>query len=161
MKERKLVVAYGNNGEIGAANGLPWHLPADMRHFREVTAGDTLILGRKTWESIGRVLPGREMVVVTRGEVDAPDVVIARTVHEAFDRASRESISVIGGASIYLQALEACLVDRIYATQIHADFPTADTFFTRPPGWREQSRELHGAGDVNLYDYDFVTYEKR
>lgn len=161
MKERKLVVAYGRNGEIGAANGLPWHLPADMRHFREVTAGGSLIMGGNTWRSIGRVLPGREMVVVTRGEVDAPDVVVARTVREAFDRASRESISAIGGASIYLQALEACLVDRIYATQIHADFPTADTFFAVPPDWQERSRESHGADDVNLYDYDFVTYEKR
>ncbi len=161
MSERKLVVAYGKNGEIGAGDALPWHMPADLRYFREVTAGDSLIMGGNTWRSIGRVLPGREMIVVTRRERELPGVIVARSLKEAYERASRPSISAIGGASIYLQALEAALVDHIYATEINASFPSADAFFHLPTsGWDEISRDKHSADSANKHDYDFVTYTR-
>lgn len=130
-----------------------------MQHFRQLTMGASLIMGGRTWRSIGRVLPGREMIVVTRGSIDTPEVVAVDSLASAFTHASRQQIYVIGGGEIYDQALAGGYVDAIDATIVHAQFPRATVYYHPPEaGWREVSRDKHEADDANPYDYDFVTY---
>lgn len=161
VKERRLIVAYGQNGEIGGGNDLLWHLPADMKHFRELTMDTSVVMGGNTWRSIGRPLPGREMIVLTRGAIDVPDVIAVRSLDEAFRRASRDRIYVIGGGEVYAQALASNCVDAIDATEVHASFPEATVFFDRPAdGWHETARTAHQQDGKNPFDYDFVTYER-
>lgn len=161
VKERRLIVAYGQNGEIGGGNDLLWHLPADMKHFRDLTMGTSIIMGGNTWRSIGRSLPGRETIVLTRAAMEIPDIIAVRSLDEAFRRASRDRVYVIGGGEIYSQALAGNYVDAIDATEVDAVFPEATVFFERPnDGWRETARQTHPHDDKNLYDYDFVTYER-
>lgn len=141
-----LVVAVGRGGAIGADGRLPWHAPEDLAHFRAVTMGHTLVLGRVTWESIGRPLPGRSMVVVSRGGIDVPaGVRVAADPDAALDLASADDPDpcVVGGAQVYA-ALEP-RVDVAHLTEVDVEVPDADAFFRLDPSrWREVERR---AGD--------------
>lgn len=155
---KSIVVAYDRARGIGANNDLLWgrDLPADLRHFKDLTAGGSLIMGRKTFESIGRTLPGRENIVVTHRPLDTVDVIAVDSLASAY-RLAHGNQFIIGGASIYEQALSD--VDVVYATEVDQVFPEAEVFF--PPlgeDWQERSRESFEADDRNKYPYDFVTY---
>lgn len=128
-----IVVATANGGAIGRDGDLPWHLPEDLAHFRRVTMGHTLVMGRRTWESIGRPLPGRRIVVVSSRELELPDTVERAanpTAALELALATDPDPSVVGGATIYEALLER--VDHIELTRIDLDVPDADTFFTFP-----------------------------
>jgi len=147
-----LVVARADNCVIGKGGKLPWHIPADLQFFKRVTLGKPVVMGRKTYDSIGRPLPRRTNIVVTRDpHWQAEGVMVARDLATAFalayeeaHRTGSDEISVIGGADIYRQSLGRA--DRIYLTEIHADF-AGDTLLNLNLGssWRESSRERHEA----------------
>lgn len=148
-----LIAAVAENGVIGRAGGLPWHLPEDLRHFRRVTTGHAIIMGRRTWESIGRPLPKRRNIVVSRRLAEAPPgVELARDLDEALRMArqtDREPI-VIGGAALYAAALPRAT--RLYLTEVHRRVE-GDTYFPAfdRGEWREvERREGEGATYVTL-----------
>lgn len=155
-----LVVAYSDNRVIGRDNALPWKLPGDLAHFKRTTLGSPIIMGRKTWESLGRPLPGRTNVVVSRNtEYAAPGAVVVPTLQAAVQACGDVADAyVIGGAQIYEQALP--LAQRLIATEVHA-VVEGDAFFPALPAeqWQEISREPQSA--ENGYAYDFVVYERR
>lgn len=156
-----LIVAVARNGVIGGANRLPWRLPEDLRRFRALTSGHTVIMGRKTWQSIGNALPGRQNIVVTRQhDFVAPQAQIAASLDEALALAARpEPVFVIGGETLYREALP--MAHRLHITEIDRDFE-GDTRF--PPfsreQWHEIAREAHPAADAGQFDFSFVTYER-
>ena len=156
---KSIVVAYDRLRGIGAENDLLWpSMPADFRHFKDITTGATVIMGRKTYDSIGRALPNRQNIVVSRSELDINGVTVVGTLQEAYD-ASEHEIFVIGGGSIYAQALVD--MDVVYATEIDGSFPKATVFFpVLGDEWHETTREHHDADEINAYAYDFVTYTK-
>lgn len=154
-----LVVAMDAQRGIGVDNKLPWHLPEDLAHFKRVTLGHPIIMGRKTFDSIGRPLPKRRNIVVTRNAQWAHEGVDAVTsLQEAVALVGDEPASIIGGAQVFGEAM--ALADRMIVTEIAHTF-TCDTFF--PPidkaVWRETARERHHS-EANGFDYDFVTYER-
>lgn len=158
---KSIVVAYDQSRAIGAHGALPWgrSLPADLRHFRELTTDGSVIMGRKTYESIGKALPHRENIVVSRQPIADVGVIVAASLVDAYKKAHGNQF-IIGGASVYQQALAD--VDVIYATEVKATFSDADAYF--PPlgrEWRERARESHIADERNVYGYDFVTYVRR
>jgi dihydrofolate reductase len=154
-----LIYARARNGVIGKGGGLPWHLPEDMAHFKQVTMGCPVIMGRKTWESLPerfRPLPGRTNIVVTRQpEWDDPGAARAASLPEAMALCAGESqVWVIGGAEIYAQALP--LAHIVEVTEIDADFE-GDAFAPRfGPEWREVARQRQRS--ANGLDFSFVTY---
>jgi dihydrofolate reductase len=158
----ELVVAASENNAIGRAGALPWHLPADLRHFKALTLGHDILMGRKTYESIGRALPGRTNWVLTRSPGFSPaDCKTARTLAEAQSAAAGESpLMVIGGAEIYRLCLPSAR--RIHLTLVHTEIKDGDTFFAdwRGPEWVESSRERHEADAKNAYAHSFITLER-
>ncbi|HBM83807.1 MAG TPA: dihydrofolate reductase [Halieaceae bacterium] len=163
-----LMVAVAANGVIGRDNALPWHLPDDLQYFRRTTMGKPVVMGRKTFESIGRPLPGRPNIVVTATTGwRAEGVAVANSVPAALTLAAElaqvtgaEELVVIGGATIYAAALP--LAQRLYVTEVHADIE-GDTWFAPVDAaqWREISREERPATEDNLYPYAFVCFERR
>ena len=163
-----LIVAAAENDVIGRDNKLPWHLPEDLGYFKRVTMGKPIVMGRKTFESIGRPLPGRSNLVIRRNpDWQAEGVRTLPTVEAALALAREialidgaEELMVIGGAEIYAAALP--LADRIYLTRVHAEvagdahLPEIDW-----AEWRELARERHSAGESNPYDYSFVIYARK
>lgn len=126
-----IVAAVARNGVIGRDGDLPWHLPEDLRHFKELTMGGTLVMGRKTYESIGRPLPGRRTVVVTRQpDWSAEGVETASSLEDALARAGDGDVFVVGGGEIYRQALERA--DVLEITEVHTE-PDGDVFFPEIP----------------------------
>jgi dihydrofolate reductase len=158
----ELVVAAAENDVIGRGNELPWHLPADLRHFKSLTIGKAVLMGRKTYESIGKALPGRTNIVLSRSEEFSPaDCLVVKTLDDARLAAGvRSALMVIGGAQIYRECLP--LAVRIHLTLIHARIEDGDTLFAgwRGPAWKETSRERHEADDKNAYAYSFITLER-
>ena len=157
---KSIVVAYDKQRGIGADNDLLWQrdLPADLAHFKQLTMGGSIIMGRKTYESIGRALPGRENIVVSHHPIDATDIVVVTSLAAAYT-AAHGNIFIIGGGQIYEQALDD--VDMVYATEVHDTFPQATVYFPVLDNiWQERAREPHVADDRNKYDYDFVTYAR-
>ena len=156
-----LISAMGNGRVIGIENRLPWHLPADMKHFRMLTMGKPVLMGRKTFDSIGKPLPGRTNIVVSQDTDFQPEgVKVARSIAQALSTDKEaEEIMVIGGASFYAQLLPQA--QRLYITQIHHDF-SGDAFFPpwNPGEWREIEREDHDVDDVNIYPYSFITLSR-
>lgn len=154
-----LIAAVAANGVIGAGNALPWHLPADLRRFKATTLGHPVIMGRRTYESIGRALPGRANLVVTRqAGFDAPGCTVVGSLAAARAAArSADEAFVIGGGELYREALPAA--DRLYVTEIHASF-AGDALFPPidPREWREVAREVH-EGEAP-FRFDFVRYER-
>jgi dihydrofolate reductase len=148
----------GNDRVIGIDNRLPWRLPADMKHFRVLTLGKPVLMGRKTFDSIGKPLPGRTNIVVSQDPDFHPaGVTVARSLAEALSAAHEaEEIMVIGGASFYAQLLPEA--QRLYLTEIHHDF-AGDAFFPawNPGEWHEIKRVDHAADGDNIYPYSFVT----
>ncbi len=161
------MVAMASNGVIGRDSALPWHLPEDLRYFKRTTLGKPVIMGRKTFESIGRPLPGRPNIVVSRNPGwTAAGVTVTDSLPAALDCAQAlvatsgaEELMVIGGAQIYAAALP--LASRLYVTEVHAAV-AGDTWF--PPldysQWREIAREEHAATSDNPYPYAFVVYDR-
>lgn len=160
MKPRiSLIVAMARNRVIGRNNTLPWHLPADLKHFKALTMGHHIVMGRKTYESIGKPLPGRTSVVVTRNTgYSAPGVIVANSLDAAIAACGNdEEIFVIGGAELYRQAINHA--DRIYLTEIEADI-AGDAHFTEFDSslWLETERVSHAPDEKNAHTYHFITY---
>jgi dihydrofolate reductase len=158
----ELVVAVSENDVIGRANQLPWRLPADLKHFKNLTMGHHILMGRKTYASIGKALPGRTSWILSRSSDFAPpDGNVVRSLREAQLGARGEApLMVIGGAEIYRVCLPHAA--RIHLTLVHAKIPDGDTFFSawRDSQWFESSRERHEADDKNAYAYSFITLDR-
>ena len=161
-----LIVAMAEGGVIGRAGRLPWHLPADLARFKRLTMDHHLIVGRRTWESIGRALPGRRMLVVSRSaqELALPEGVrgvgsLAEALSIA-EQAGEDEAFVAGGGAIYRDALPRA--DRLYLTWVQAEV-TGDTFFPQvePAEWREIAREEVAADDRNPHATSFTIFERR
>lgn len=156
-----LIVAMAENRVIGRNNQLPWRIPADLRHFKTLTLGKPVIMGRKTYESIGRPLPGRGNIVITADSgYQAEGCQVVHSVEQALEAAgSCEEAMIIGGAKLYRQTLENA--DRLYLTLVKAE-PEGDTWFPEIElqQWREIERQAHTADESNEYDYDFVVLER-
>lgn len=162
-----VMVAAAENGVIGSNNALPWHLPEDLRYFKRVTLGKPVVMGRKTFESIGRPLPGRTNIVITRNpDFHAEGVKVVASLDEALDLAGDIALIdgalelvVIGGAEIYGLAIPRA--DRLYITEVHAEV-SGDTHLPQInwTEWREVSRERHPGVAPNPYDYSFVVYDR-
>jgi dihydrofolate reductase len=158
-----IIAAVARNGVIGKDNQLLWHLPEDMRHFRETTRGKPVIMGRKTWESLPdafRPLPGRNNIVVSRNPAYQPArATLASTLNDAILKAGgAKEVFVIGGAELYRQALP--IADRLYLTEIDQDFEGDASFpDIEKSNWEEASREIpHSASGIR---YSFVLYRRR
>jgi len=158
----ELVVAAAENDVIGRANQLPWRLPADLKHFKALTVGRDILMGRKTYESIGKALPHRTNWVLSRSREFSPaDCNVVGSLQEARSGSvSQWPLMVIGGAEIYRLCLP--YARRIHLTLVHARIEDGDTFFAdwRCPEWRESSRERHAADAQNAHAYSFVTLER-
>jgi dihydrofolate reductase len=155
-----LVVAIGANGVIGVDGGLPWRLPEDLAHFKKLTMGHPMVMGRTTFESIGRPLPGRTTIVLTRDPYwTAPGVEVAQTLEAALERAHQldDEVFLVGGAQIYAQAIDAGLVDLMCVTRV-AVSPEGDTRFPKIDWlqWHEVGHVPHG-GEPS---FDIVTYQR-
>lgn len=167
MSKLSLIVAMARNRSIGRDNRLPWRLSHDLQYFKQITWGKPIIMGRKTFDSIGRALPGRTNIVVTRQpQWRAEGTTVAASLDHAIELARavaradrRDEVMLIGGASLYQAALARA--DRLYLTQIQADI-AGDAFF--PPiemeNWHEVKREDYSASGDNPYDYAFVVLER-
>lgn len=155
-----LVAAVAANGIIGANGRLPWHFPEELRHFKEVTLGHPIIMGRRTWESLKGPLPGRKNIVVTRSPgYQAAGAVVAASLDAALAScAGAEKAMVIGGSRLFEESLP--LAAGLELTEIHKDFP-GDTWFPHydRSAWQEQKREARTAADGTRFDY--VLYEKK
>ena len=152
-----LIVAVAENGVIGRDNALPWHISEDLRYFKQVTSGKTVIMGRKTFQSIGRKLPNRINIVITRDpDFTAEGVLVAHSLEDALAKAGDAEAMVIGGSSLFEAALQRA--GRFYLTEIHRPYQ-GDVHFPAwdKNAWRETSRRLV-PGDP---DISFVTYERR
>src|SRR5690606_17677672 len=160
MIKLTLVVAYAKNRVIGRDNALPWRLPADLAHFKRTTLGKPIIMGRKTWDSLGRALPGRLNIVVSRNpDLVAPGATVVGSLQQALDAcaaAGAEQACVIGGQPLFAMALP--LADTVIATEIDAEVQGDTWFAPLPAGWHELRREPQP--EENGYRYDFVTYQR-
>jgi len=156
-----LIAARARNGVIGSNNQIPWKIPGELAYFKRMTMGHPIVMGRKTWESIGRALPGRRNIVVTRnGSYVAAGAEIVTGLDEALARAGGAAeIFVIGGAQLYAEALSRA--HRILLTEIDADF-SGDTFFPAVDlsQWREVRRERHPPAGDRPFEFSFVDYER-
>jgi dihydrofolate reductase len=158
----ELIVAAAENDVIGRGNSLPWRLPADLRRFKALTLGKCVLMGRKTYESIGRALPGRTNLVLSRSPEFAPgDCTVVATLEAARIAAGTAcTLMVIGGAEIYRLCLP--LASRIHLTLVHTRIEDGDAFFGgwRSPEWRESGRERHEPDDKHSSAYSFVTLDR-
>lgn len=154
------VVAVSDNDVIGRDNALPWRLPADLAYFKRVTLGKPVLMGRRTFESIGRPLPGRRNIVLTRSGFQAPGVDSVRTLEEAMALVPAEpEMMVIGGADIFRLAMPR--MDRIHLTRVHCTVEGDIRMPEIPAGqWREVSREEHPADERNPYPMSFTVLER-
>ncbi|MDS4019162.1 MAG: type 3 dihydrofolate reductase [Candidatus Competibacter sp.] len=156
-----LIAALARNRVIGRDNRLPWHLPADLRFFKRTTMGKPLLMGRRTWESIGRPLPGRRMIVLSRDPAyQAPGGAVARSLDEAREIAGTvPEIVVIGGASLYAQTLP--LAECLYLTFVDADVP-GDAWFPdwNSLEWKQVWEEAHPADADHAWPYQFQRWER-
>ena len=162
MMKLALIVAMDEAGLIGKDNDLPWRLSADLQYFRRVTMGKPIIMGRKTHESIGRPLPGRDNIIITSDtQYQAEGCIVTHSISEALKQCKQaEEAMIMGGASLYKQCLP--LVDIIYLTQVHATLK-GDTWF---PAWDKKdwivvSEKRHPADDKNEYPYSFMVYQRK
>lgn len=164
-----LIAAYTvANRAIGHQGGLPWHLPADLARFKKLTMGHTLLMGRRTYESLeGRRLPGRKIIVLSNtwreppSGADALSTDLMAALRQAQFQFDEKEAFIAGGAQVYAQALAKDLVDRMYLTLVEADVP-ADTYFPAfdPEDWRLSHREFHPADDRNPYAHTFQILER-
>ncbi|MDN3549030.1 dihydrofolate reductase [Mucilaginibacter aquaedulcis] len=156
-----IIVAIAKNNAIGKNNKLLWHLPKDLKHFKDVTTGHTVIMGRKTYDSVGKPLPKRRNIIITRQAISIEGCEVVSSVEAALALcANEEEVFIVGGAEIYKQALP--LTDRIYLTIIDHDFD-GDTFFPElnDQDWKETEREDFEPDEKNKYTYSFITLQRR
>lgn len=157
------ITALGENFVIGKNNTLPWHLPADMRFFKKTTMGHPVIMGRKTYDSFKKALPGRENIVITRQkDYSLPDAKVVSSLDDAIEAASAsqpDEVFILGGAQIF--ELSMPLVNRLYLTRIHENFE-GDTFFPKIDfkDWGKIKDEYHIPDEKNKYAYSFQTWER-
>ena len=175
IMEKCIIVAVADNNAIGRSNDMPWHISEDLKYFKKTTLGCPVIMGRRTFESLGRPLPKRTNIVVTRsGGMTGPDgtvvpfpdgVLVARSLEEAFMMAAMPDIEgpcfVIGGGEIYKQAIKSA--DRLYVTEVHVSIEDADTFFPAidPEIWKVSSRSETKADPATGYTFEFVVYHRK
>jgi len=161
MNQITIVVAISENNAIGKDNQLLWHLPADLKHFKNKTTGKTIIMGRKTYDSIGKPLPNRRNIVITRQQgLQFAGIEVVNSLHEGLALCKDENeVFIIGGAEIYKQALP--LVDKIELTRVHQEFE-ADAFFPEldQETWKETWKEDHLPDEKNKFAYTFATLER-
>ncbi len=156
-----IIAAVAENNALGKNNELIWHLPADLKRFKKVTNGHYIIMGRKTFESLGKPLPNRTTVIITRNtDYQAEGCIVVNSLEEALIKAAAEdNVYILGGAEIYRQAIE--IADVLDLTILHHSFE-ADAFFPKIDTsiWKETKREDFIADEKNAYDYSFVTYKR-
>ena len=159
-----IIAAIANNNALGKDNDLIWHLPADLKRFKRVTSGHHILMGRNTFESIGKPLPNRTTVIITRNEnYKVEGCIVVDSIEKAIAISKKdEKIFIIGGAQIYKQAMTSNLVDQLDITQVHHSFD-ADVYFPEIDAkkWQETSREDFSADEKNKYNYSFISYKKR
>ncbi len=157
-----LVAALSRNQVIGRDNALPWHLPADLKRFKAITLGKPIIMGRKTFDSIGRPLPGRHNIIISRNEnFSAEGVTVVSSLDAALEAANNASeVMVIGGATIYYQFLPRA--DRLYLTVVNTQIDDGDAFFPayNRREWRLSLEETHPADAQNPHAYSFMTWQR-
>jgi dihydrofolate reductase len=155
-----IIAAVADNNVIGGNNKLLWHLSADLKRFKQLTLGHPVIMGRKTFESIGKPLPGRENVVITRNpDFKAEGITIVRSLDEVLKKFSGQDVFIIGGAEIYAQSMS--LADKIFLTRIYHLFE-GDSFFPAIDEriWKVKREEMHEPDEKNPYRYAFIDYER-
>ncbi len=170
--EKCIIAAVADNRAIGRGNSLLWHIPADMKYFRTLTTGSPVIMGRKTFESIGRPLPKRRNIVISRTYGPAEGIDIVSSVGEALALAGTPDVAspdgggpdkcfIIGGGEIYRQAM--ALADRLYITEVHLVADDADTFFPEisPDLWKEETRSGLMKDENSGLEFEFVVYRRR
>jgi len=157
-----MIAAMANNRIIGADNDMPWHLPADLKHFKATTMGKPVLMGRKTYESIGKALPGRTNIVITANKsYSLDDAIVVNSVEAAMQEAAAfDEVMIIGGGSIYQSML--LQATRLYLTfiDLEVDGDTQFPDYEAIANWQELSRETHHKDEKNPYDYTFVTFER-
>lgn len=160
--EKCLIVAAADNNAIGVRGDLPWHISEDLKYFKKITHGYPVIMGRTTYESIGRPLPGRKNIVLTsRGEIH-PSVVCVRSLDEAYAAAEpSDKCFVIGGASVYAAVIGS--VDRLYLTRVHTTIEDADAFFPELDLaiWRQESKSETFTDEETGYEFEFLVYVRK
>jgi dihydrofolate reductase len=163
MKDTSIIAAVDKNWLIGkrdSLTGLPWYLPADLRHFQKTTTDQTVVMGRKTYDSIGKPLPNRTNIIISRSDILIPECITVKSTEEAL-RASPENqeIFIMGGAQIFEQFLPQ--VQKIYLTKIHHSFE-GDIYFPKINflEWEEIDRKDFGSDEKNKYNYSFIIYKK-
>lgn len=163
-----IIVAEARNHVIGSKNDLPWYLPADLKHFKDITTGNTVIMGRKTYESIANrlhaALPNRHSIVVSSSLTAAPEgYELAGSLPDALALAHKQTgdTYIIGGASLFNESLENDIVDTVFLTSIDADIQ-GDTYFVAldPAQWEETAREEHQSDEKNAHNYTFSTLRR-
>ena len=158
-----IIVAVASDGAIGRANDLLWHLPADLKRFKELTTGHTILMGRKTFESLPRgPLPNRRNIIISRSLPAQPGAEVYPTIQQALVAcASDEEVFIIGGGEIYRQLLPN--TERIYLTRVQASFPDAEVFFPEldPTEWIEEAREVYPRDERNEYDTELLLLRRR
>jgi dihydrofolate reductase len=158
-----IIAAIGENNALGKDNDLIWHLPEDLKRFKRTTSGHHILMGRKTFESIGKPLPNRTSVIITRNKKYIQEgCIVVNSIEKAIEVSKVDNqIFIIGGAQIYNEAMKENLADRLDITLVHQPFE-ADVFFPEInlKIWKEISREDFKADEKNKYDFSFVSYEK-
>ena len=159
-----IIAAIAKNNALGKDNDLIWHLPADLKRFKKVTSGHHILMGRNTFESIGKPLPNRTTIIITRNKEYFKDgCLIANSIEEAIELVeNKDEIFIIGGAQIYKETIEKNLADRLDITLVHHEFE-ADVFFPEIDLtiWEEAARENFIADEKNKFDFSFVSYTKK
>ena len=163
MSTLSIIVAIADNGAIGKQQQLLCHLPKDLKHFKEITSGHTVIMGRKTYESLPNgALPNRKNIVLTSSkDLSYPNCIMVNSLEDAIDACNgEEEVFIIGGAAVYKEALEQA--DKLYITRIHHSFEDADTFFPEinKSDWTETEQISHPADEKHLYPFTFITYTR-
>jgi dihydrofolate reductase len=154
------IAAMSENRVIGKNNQLLWHIPGDLKHFKNITSGHTVIMGRKTFDSVGKPLPKRRNIIITRQNIEIDGCEVVHSIKAALALCKNEDeVFIVGGAEIYKQSLH--LTNRIYLTIIHHQF-NGDSFFPEISRneWKEVSHENHPADDKNAFPYSFITYQR-
>lgn len=156
-----IIVAMDRNRVIGKGDTLPWHISSDLQHFKKITMGKPIVMGRKTHESIGRPLPGRENIILTHDKTyQAKGCTVLNSMDEIFEHCKdSEEVMITGGAEIYKLSLER--VSHLYLTEVHTEIE-GDTYFPEfdRNEWKEVSREAYEADEKNEFDYSFVLLER-
>jgi dihydrofolate reductase len=160
MTKISIVVAIATNNAIGKDNQLLWRLPNDLKHFKEITSGHTIIMGRKTYDSVGKPLPNRRNIIITRQNITIAGCEVVNSLDAALALCANEpEVFIVGGAEIYKQAMK--VTDRIYLTIVHQNFD-GDTYFPeiKKDEWKETDREDHQTDEKHQFSYSFITLER-